>query len=188
MAPDAGAEQDPNAMAPEEEPAMAEAEDEEAMDNAEPRKEKPVNVKELAEFIGAFYNPNAREQGLGEWRKGPTELGIMAGKQFGDRAGRMVELMVTKMQERTQGHQEFAEVMKLAGLKTEENGPNKSDVPAYLRKKSGKDDWRVTHKDMEKDAEKNISSKQGLAALKKRTGIGEAGEFDVILRLAGLAK
>jgi hypothetical protein len=71
-------------------------------------------------------------------------------------------------------------------MPAEESGPNKSDVPAYLRKQSGKDDWRVTHKDMEKDAEKNISSKQGLAALKKRTGI-EEGLTD-ILRLSGLAK
>jgi hypothetical protein len=67
-----------------------------------------------------------------------------------------------------------------------ENGPNKADIPAYLRKQSGDKNWNVTQKDMDKDAEKNISSKQGFAALKKRTGIDE--EMTDILKLSGLAK
>ena len=184
MAPEAGAEQDPNAMAPEEEePAMAEAEDEEAMDNAEPRKEKPVNIKELAEFIGAFYNPNAREQGLGEWRKGPTELGIMAGKQFGDRAGRMVELMVTKMQERTQGHQEFAEVMKLAGIKTQEATQMVTGKSKYVDKKVGQ--W--TSKGYK--VEKTHNHPNGDKTVKLSTDDKKSNEgIDIMLRLAGLAK
>jgi hypothetical protein len=122
------------------------------MDNAEQHLEDPApNLRELAEFIGAFYNPHAREQGLGEWRKGPTELGIMASKQFGDRAGKVVELMVTRMQQSTQGNQEFAEVMKLAGVKTQEaSNQAKAIKPA-----------------------KKIKSDEG---------------FDVMLKLAGLAK
>jgi hypothetical protein len=170
-------------VAPEEDPAMAEAKDEEAMDNAEPRKEKPVNIKELAEFIGAFYNPNAREQGLGEWRKGPTELGIMAGKQFGDRAGRMVELMVTKMQERTQGHQEFAEVMKLAGIKTQEATQMVTGKSKYVDKKVGQ--W--TSKGYK--VEKTHNHPNGDKTVKLSTDDKKSNEgIDIMLRLAGLAK
>lgn len=176
----------PQAGAPEEVPAeqpMAEAPEEgEDMDNAEPKGTQSVNIKELAEFIGAFYNPHGREQGLGEWRKGPTELGIMAGKQFGDKAGRMVELMVTKMQQRSQGHQEFAEVMKLAGIKTAESGPNKSEVPAFLRKKKG--EKPLTKQELDAEPEKNISHPKALA---KNSGRANE-EFDVIMKLAGMAK
>jgi len=174
----------PQAGAPEEVPAeqpMAETPEEgEDMDNAEPKGTQSVNIKELAEFIGAFYNPHGREQGLGEWRKGPTELGIMAGKQFGDKAGRMVELMVTKMQQRSQGHQEFAEVMKLAGIKTAESGPNKSEVPAYLRKKKG--EKPLTKQELDAEPEKNISHPKALA---KNSGRANE-EFDVIMKLAGM--
>jgi len=174
----------PQAGAPEEVPAeqpMAEAPEEgEDMDNAEPKGTQSVNIKELAEFIGAFYNPHGREQGLGEWRKGPTELGIMAGKQFGDKAGRMVELMVTKMQQRSQGHQEFAEVMKLAGIKTAESGPNKSEVPAFLRKKKG--EKPLTKQELDAEPEKNISHPKALA---KNSGRANE-EFDVIMKLAGM--
>jgi hypothetical protein len=184
MAPDVGAEQDPNAMAPQEEPAMAEAEDEEAMDNAEPRKEKPVNIKELAEFIGAFYNPNAREQGLGEWRKGPTELGIMAGKQFGDRAGRMVELMVKKMQERTQGHQEFAEVMKLAGIRTQEATDTvEKDKDGKVKSWKHEGDWGKSKNKDPRGKVTNLSDKARRETEKKSNE-----NMDIILRLAGLAK
>jgi hypothetical protein len=171
-------------MAPQEEPAMAEAEDEEAMDNAEPRKEKPVNIKELAEFIGAFYNPNAREQGLGEWRKGPTELGIMAGKQFGDRAGRMVELMVKKMQERTQGHQEFAEVMKLAGIRTQEATDTvEKDKDGKVKSWKHEGDWGKSKNKDPRGKVTNLSDKARRETEKKSNE-----NMDIILRLAGLAK
>ena len=163
---------------------QAMAEGDEDMDNAEPQETQSVSLKELAEFIGAFYNPNAREQGLGEWRKGPTELGIMATKQFGDKAGRMVELMVTKMQKASEGQHEFSEVMKLAGVKMAE-APNKSDVPAYLRKKKG-GDWKTSTKDLEDEKTKSPTSSAGLERRKKELGMSE--EFDVMLKLAGMAK
>ena len=46
---------------------------------------------------------------------------------------------------------------------------NKSDVPAYKRKASGAKDWKVSQADLDKEANdpKNISSKAGLAKLKK---------------------
>lgn len=170
-APDVGGE----IPSPEEQPVAENEEDAEQMDNAEPNGTESVSMSELAEFIGAFYNPNGREQGLGEWRKGPTELGIMASKQFGDKAGKIVELMVTKMQKASDGQHEFSEVMKLAGLKTEESGPNKSDVPAFLRKKKG-GDWKTSTKDLEDEKTKSPTSSAGLARKKKELGMSE--KFD----------
>ena len=142
--------------------------EEEDMDNHEPtrdEKTQSISVKDLAEFIGAFYNPHGREQGLGEWRKGPTELGIMASKQFGDKAGRMVELMVKKMQAAGQGDQQFAEVMKLAGVAVPEGTKKKPD---FL--------------DMDKDGDKKEPMKKAIKDKKTDEG------FDVMMKLAGLAK
>ena len=157
------------------------------MDNKEQKLEDPApNLKELAEFIGAFYNPHAREQGLGEWRKGPTELGIMAGKQFGDRAGKVVELMVTRMQQQSQGNHEFAEVMKLAGVNTQEASHQAKTTMKHIKNPTAG----------EKKASKDI--KAGTAGYKDRIDMLKSAEkdgrlksdegFDVMLRLAGLAK
>jgi hypothetical protein len=38
----------------------------------------------------------------------------------------------------------------------------KSDIPAYQRKAKGGDDWKLTQKDLEKEKERNISSKEWL--------------------------
>ena len=96
----------------------------EDMENAESKPEGHTpSMKEIVEFIKPFYNKHAAEQGLGEWRKGPTELGIMAGKQFGDHVGKLVEKYVEEMQAKTEamrGQQEatmqFEAIKKLAGL------------------------------------------------------------------------
>ena len=161
--------------------------EEEDMDNHEPRgeeKTQSVSLKELAEFIGAFYNPHAKEQGLGEWRKGPTELGIMAGKQFGDRAGKMVELMVKKMQGRTQeGDHQFSEVMKLAGIAVPEGSKGFDPLkhvknPTPGEKKAAKDVKRGSYA----DRAAMLKSAEADGRLKKDES------FDVMLKLAGLAK
>lgn len=96
----------------------------EDMENQESKPEghKP-SMKEIVEFIKPFYNKHAQEQGLGEWRKGPTELGIMAGKQFGDHVGKLVEKYVEQMQTKTEqmrsqqeSTMQFEAIKKLAGL------------------------------------------------------------------------
>jgi hypothetical protein len=46
----------------------------------------------------------------------------------------------------------------------------KLKTPAFMRKASGDPDWKITHQDMDKAKEVNISSKEGLAALAKRLG------------------
>jgi hypothetical protein len=52
------------------------------------------------------------------------------------------------------------------------NGPNKSDVPAYLRKQKGDDP--MTLKDLEDEKTKSPTSSAGLARRKKELGMGEA--------------
>lgn len=100
---------------------------ERAEDDMENQESKPQghtpSMKEIVEFIKPFYNKHAAEQGLGEWRKGPTELGIMAGKQFGDHVGKLVEKYVEQMQQKTEAMkqqqvvaQQFEDIKRLAGL------------------------------------------------------------------------
>lgn len=101
--------------------------EERAEDDMENQESKPQgrtpSMKEIVEFIKPFYNKHAAEQGLGEWRKGPTELGIMAGKQFGDHVGKLVEKYVEQMQQKTEAmrqnqvvSQQFEDIRRLAGL------------------------------------------------------------------------
>jgi hypothetical protein len=52
------------------------------------------------------------------------------------------------------------------------DGPNKSDVPAYLRKQKGDDP--MTLKDLEDEKTKSPTSSAGLARRKKELGMGEA--------------
>ena len=174
------------APAPVEEPAPVEqppvAEGEEDMENAEskPQGHTP-SMKEIVEFIKPFYNKHAREQGLGEWRKGPTELGIMAGKQFGDHVGKLVEKYVERMQQQTQAISQeqvaFEDIMKLAGLQKE--GADMDKIPAHVRKQKQKSQdtaQAATDKRNEKAGAKVWSSKRA------------DEDFDVVLKLAGLAK
>jgi hypothetical protein len=104
--------------------AQSAPEEGEDMENQESKPEghRP-SMKEIVEFIKPFYNKHAQEQGLGEWRKGPTELGIMAGKQFGDHVGKLVEKYVEEMQAKTEAMRsqqestmQFEAIKKLAGL------------------------------------------------------------------------
>lgn len=166
--------------APIEQPAMAEGEED--MENAEskPQGHTP-SMKEIVEFIKPFYNKHAREQGLGEWRKGPTELGIMAGKQFGDHVGKLVEKYVERMQQQTQAISQeqvaFEDIMKLAGLQKE--GADMDKIPAYVRKQKQKSQdtaQAATDKRNEKAGAKVWSSKRA------------DEDFDVVLKLAGISK
>ena len=56
-----------------------------------------------------------------------------------------------------------------------EAAAKKSKVPAFMRKASGKEDWKTTTGDLEKAKERHISGKEGLAALQKRTDENEEG-------------
>ena len=179
-APEPAAE--PAPMPAEEPVAPPVAEGDEDMENPEskPQGHTP-SMKEIVEFIKPFYNKHAREQGLGEWRKGPTELGIMAGKQFGDHVGKLVEKYVERMQQQTQAVSQeqvaFEDIMKLAGLQKE--GADMDKIPAYVRKekeKSQKTAQAATDKRNEKAGAKVWSSKRA------------DEDFDVVLKLAGISK
>ena len=70
-------------------------------------------------------------------------------------------------------------------MPAEESGPNKSDIPAAVRKAQG-GDWKVSTKDLEKEKTNSPTSSAGLARRKAELGMSE-GLTD-ILRLSGLAK
>lgn len=57
---------------------------------------------------------------------------------------------------------------------TVEEGAKKQDIPAFMRKGSGKDDWKTSKEDLKKEDEKNLSSKEGLEKAKKDSGIKES--------------
>jgi hypothetical protein len=160
-------------------------EGEETMTNAEPEREK-LNTKEIAEVVKSFYD---RE--TGKFPKGETGVVTHCKKMFGDQGGQLAERLVAHLSQKGEAMaqenetmQQFESIKKLAGL-VKEQGPKKSDIPAYQRKKSGDSDWRVTHKDLEKDKERTATSPEGLAKRKRERGIEETAD---ILKLAGLAK
>lgn len=51
------------------------------------------------------------------------------------------------------------------------DGPNKSDVPAYLRKQKGGDDWKMSTKDVDDEKTKSPTSSAGLARRKQELGM-----------------
>jgi len=67
----------------------------------------------------------------------------------------------------------------------EESGPDKSQVPAFMRKEKG-GDWKMSTKDLEKEKTNSPTSSAGLARKKAELGISE--EMTDIMKLAGLAK
>jgi len=57
-------------------------------------------------------------------------------------------------------------------------GAKKSDIPAYMRKAKGDDDWKLTQKDLDKESERNISSKEWLRKKSDESlNIKEVAEF-----------
>ena len=55
----------------------------------------------------------------------------------------------------------------------DEDGPNKSDVPAFQRKAKGGADWKVSTKDLDDEQTKSPTSSAGLARRKKELGMNE---------------
>ena len=53
----------------------------------------------------------------------------------------------------------------------ESDGPNKSDVPAFMRKAKGDDDWKMSSKDLDDEKTKSPTSSAGLARRKKELGM-----------------
>jgi len=59
------------------------------------------------------------------------------------------------------------------------DGPNKSDVPAYLRKQKGGDDWKVSTSDLDDEKTKSPTSSAGLARKKKELGMEDQQSLSV---------
>ena len=59
----------------------------------------------------------------------------------------------------------------------EADGPNKSEIPAFMRKAKGGDDWKVSTKDMDDEKTKSPTSSAGLARRKKEMGM-ESQQLD----------
>jgi hypothetical protein len=60
----------------------------------------------------------------------------------------------------------------------ESDGAKKSDIPAYMRKSKGGDDWKVSQQDLEKEKERNISSKEWLRKQNNESlNVQELAEF-----------
>ena len=172
-------------------------EGEEDMNNAESKPEGHTpSMKEIVEFIKPFYNKNAAEQGLGEWRKGPTELGIMAGKQFGDRVGQLVEKYVERMQTQTQAMRQeqvaFEDIMKLAGIQQEGIKDVAKKVGGAVKKAAGKALDTLGHgsdDDLIKDLQKKVGAPQhGKKSMAQPNESIANEDFDIVLKLAGISK
>ncbi len=190
--------------APAEEPAVepapameADDADQQDMDNEEskPQGHKP-SMREIVEFIKPFYNKHASEQGLGEWRKGATELGIMASKQFGDNVGKLVEKYVERMQQQTemmrQSNQQFEDIMQLAGIQKEGIKDVAKKVGGALKKAGSKALDTLGHgsdDDLIRDLQKKVGAPQhGKKSMAKPNESVANEDFDIVLKLAGISK
>jgi len=82
-----------------------------------------------------------------------------------------------------------ARYMKAGGVPDDrgpnENGPDKSEIPAFKRKEQG-GDWKMSTKDLEKEKTNSPTSSAGLARQKAELGIRE--ELASIMRLANHKK
>lgn len=169
-----------NAEAPEEVP------EEDMVDNDQDAPQQPASPRAIAELVYSMYDNTT-----GKFPKGKTGVEIHVGKELGEKAAKLAKQLVDHLQPDDhmgevayQDNVEMESILALAGVK--ESGPNKSDVPAHLRKAKGGDDWKVSTKDLEDEKTKSPTSSAGLERRKKELGMKE--DTDVILKLAGLAK
>jgi hypothetical protein len=145
-------------------PMAEEEQDEDEMHGKEP-KSKGKTVRELAHWLGAFYNKDFKDEGFkSPWRKGPTELGIMAEKEFGPHHAHLVK--------------------ELMGMKGGETKLQRAARRSHERKKEMEGSESVFNNHNEPKRASATRPGQQPPGLR----MAEAGEFDVILRLAGLSK
>lgn len=132
-------------------------------DGGEEKKKEPT-VRDLAEWLMGHYNRDYKEEGFASpWRKGPTELEIMANKEFGEGYGHIVGRMVSDMDDTPLNKVTRKHEIRNKEMEEEQNGifgPMHGDG-AEKPSGGGKMGW----------AEAN-----------------ESQDFDRIRKLAGLAK
>jgi hypothetical protein len=162
-------------------------------------------VQEVAKIVKSFYNRDNPE--VGPFRGGEgivldvkksisEKFGEEAGEQAAQMAEQFMEKLTMEWQQRhgtpVNGDDGLARLKELVGnikAKVEgvaqESGPNKSDIPAAVRKAQG-GDWKMSTKDLEKEKTNSPTSSAGLARKKAELGMSE--ELASIMKLSGLAK
>lgn len=118
------------------------------------------SMKDLAQWICGHYNANYKEEGFkSPWRKGVTELGIMAEKEFGPQYGHLVKELMTE-KDGESALERIARKSHDRKIKTGEADEMQAHNPSPLTK--------VDNPKLPKGPEEE--------------------QFEAILRLAGLAK
>jgi hypothetical protein len=82
--------------------------------------ERPVGMREVAEFISSFYDKES-----GTFPKGPEGVAIMVGKKFGEQAEAIARKFVERMapQQSTNHNPELAELSRIGDLAGVSEGP-----------------------------------------------------------------
>jgi hypothetical protein len=206
------AEAPPAEVPPEGEPTTADMDPNEAEETTD----KP-SMKELAEWIAGHYNTAYEEQGVEPMRKGPTELGIMAEKEFGAPYGELVEKMCSEMfdtplervtrkadirnaekeaddnqsgqlspihGEEEMRAEELEKIRSLAGLSNE---GMTDTVKKVAKKVAGGINKAIGH-GSDEEMIKDLQKKTGVAQTGKKPESKTNEEFELMRRLAGLAK
>jgi len=139
-----------------------EEENEDEVHGQEDGGQEQPSMQDLAQWLGAFYNKDWKEQGFnGPWRKGVTELGIMAEKEFGDQYGHLVK--------------------ELMSLKDGETRLERVTRKSHERKKEMESGESVLNRSNEPKMASALRKGQNV-------GMAEDEHFEAILRLSGLAK
>jgi hypothetical protein len=161
---------------------------EETMSNAEPEQEKP-NMKEIAEVVKSFYD---RE--TGKFPKGETGVVTHCKKMFGDQGGALAERLVAHLSQQGQAReammssqQQFEEIKALAGLQQEGLKDVAKKVGGVVKKVGQKALDTLGH-GSDDDLIKDLQKKVGAPQHGKKSMAQPNESFDVMLRLAGLAK
>jgi len=152
--------------APQGQQPMAEGqEDEDEVHDKEKDSKKP-SMQELAHWIGGHYNANYKEEGFkSPWRKGVTELGIMAEKEF--------------------GHPYHHLVKELMSMKDGETKLQRAARRSHERKQEMEGSESVLG---HKDIEPKMAGATRPGQREPGMSTAENQHFEAILRLAGLAK
>jgi hypothetical protein len=165
-------------------------------------------VQEVAKIVKSFYNKDNPDVGPFRGNEGiAIDVEKQIGEKFGEKAGQQARQMAEQFMEKLtmewqQRHGQstavdqgdgLARLKELVGnikqrVEGIEEGPEKSQVPAYLRKEKG-GDWKTSTKDLEKEKTASPTTPTGLAQRKKEVGVNETNaEIESILSLAGLKK
>jgi hypothetical protein len=125
---------------------------------------KPVENPEGSETQPSSSDSNPPENP-------PEQIGEM----FMENIDKDIAAMIQSLKKYDKLVESVAPVLQRRKLEEE---PKKDEIPAYKRKESGKDDWKVSKKDLEDKEKDNISSKKGLEDLKSKTGVREETDSD----------